>query len=71
MAELDKPYNRYYKSNMDIYNLEGAIFKWANEERDLLEPSGRPTNLAHPVDKAVWCRLMDPQVRCYGSKSSD
>lgn len=68
-AELDKPYNQYMKSNIDVYNLEGAIFKWANEMRGLEDLLGRSTKLAHPFDKFLWCHLMDVRVRGYGENS--
>jgi rhodanese-related sulfurtransferase len=39
-----------------VYNLEGGIFAWANENRPLVV-DGRPTRYAHPVD-AKWGALL-------------
>ena len=49
LDELQKPENQAAKSNMDVYNLEGSIFKWANERKDLVEPGGKSTILVHRV----------------------
>ncbi len=51
----------------DVYNLEGGIFKWANEDRELRRagPRGRASENAdkvHPYD-AVWGRMLDPDRR--------
>ena len=31
-----------------VYNLEGSIFKWAQEDRPLIDNSERPTAFVHP-----------------------
>lgn len=44
-----------------VFNLEGSIFKWANENRPIFA-SDRPTNLVHPYNPN-WGRLLKPQHR--------
>jgi len=51
----------------DAYNLEGGIFKWANEDRELRRagPSRGASESAdkvHPYD-AVWGRMLDSDRR--------
>ena len=45
----------------DVRNLEGSIFRWANEGRPLVR-DGSPTNVVHPYDP-VWGRLLDADRR--------
>lgn len=40
-----------------VYNLEGSIFKWANEKRPLYQ-SDRPTTLVHPYNQ-LWGQLLN------------
>ena len=42
-------------------NLEGSVFRWANEGRALVR-DGRAAETVHPYD-AVWGRLLDPDRR--------
>lgn len=44
-----------------VYNLEGSLFKWANEERPFFI-NDHPTLLVHPYDQ-LWGRLLKPQYR--------
>uniref|UniRef100_A0A1I8I1R8 TRUD domain-containing protein n=1 Tax=Macrostomum lignano TaxID=282301 RepID=A0A1I8I1R8_9PLAT len=44
-----------------VANLEGSIFKWANESRPMVDGSGRPTEFAHPYS-SMWGRLLRPEV---------
>ncbi|WP_420456501.1 rhodanese-like domain-containing protein [Rubrivirga sp.] len=44
-----------------VENLEGSIFRWANEGRPLVR-DGRPVAEVHPYD-AVWGRLLAPARR--------
>jgi len=44
-----------------IYNLEGSLFKWANESRPLVDNSGSPTKLVHPYNN-VWGRLLEKSL---------
>lgn len=43
-----------------VYNLEGSLFKWANEERPFFRD--HPTLLVHPYDQ-LWGRLLKPKYR--------
>ena len=60
--ELQKPENQELKSDMDVYNLEGSIFKWANERKDLVEPSGQSTTLVNTVSP-FWGLLVYKEMR--------
>ena len=45
----------------DVRNLEGSIFRWANEGRPVVR-DGTPVRAVHPFD-ATWGRLLDPNLR--------
>lgn len=60
--ELQKPENQELKSDMDVYNLEGSIFKWANERKDLVEPSGQSATLVNTVSP-FWGLLVYKKMR--------
>ena len=50
---------------LELYNLEGAIFKWANEGRDLEQPgAAKKTAVVHPYN-AVWGKILDAKLRSY------
>lgn len=36
--------------SLSIFNLEGSIFKWANEQRAMVTPTGVATTKAHPYN---------------------
>jgi hypothetical protein len=42
----------------NVANLEGSIFKWANEGRALVGPGGSPTRAVHEYD-ATWGGLLE------------
>jgi rhodanese-related sulfurtransferase len=44
-----------------VQNLEGSIFRWANEDRPL-EKDGKPAEKVHPYS-ATWSRLVKPEKR--------
>ena len=44
-----------------VENLEGSIFRWANERRPLEDGDG-PVTVVHPYN-AAWGALLDPAVR--------
>ena len=44
-----------------VFNLEGSLFKWANEERPLFR-NDHPTLLVHPYDQ-LWGRLLKSKYR--------
>ena len=45
----------------DVYNLEGSLFKWANEERPIYKNNSL-TSLVHPYNQ-VWGTLLKPKHR--------
>ena len=62
LDELEKPENQDIKSSMEVYSLEGAIFKWANERKDLVDPDGNDTDSIHAFDR-FWGLLVDKELR--------
>ncbi|KAH3774690.1 uncharacterized protein LOC127844237 [Dreissena polymorpha] len=48
-----------------VVNLEGSLFKWANERRPLVDAENQPTIYAHPYN-AVFGKLLDKDLRRYG-----
>lgn len=46
----------------NVLNLEGSIFRWANENRPLVESNGRATDKVHPYNR-VWGMLVDKSHR--------
>lgn len=45
-----------------MYNLEGSIFKWANENRQMVDHKNRSTVYAHPYN-AVFGKLLKKELR--------
>ena len=62
LDELNKPENQELKPSMNVYNLEGSIFKWANERKDLVEPGGKSTILVNTVSP-FWGLLVYKEMR--------
>jgi rhodanese-related sulfurtransferase len=46
-----------------VFNLEGGIFQWANEQRPLFK-DGQPTQCVHPCNNA-WGKLLKANARYY------
>lgn len=46
----------------DVFNLEGSIFSWANEDRPLVTAEGKSTKLVHPFDFR-YGKLLEPEHR--------
>ena len=46
----------------ELFNLEGSIFKWANEGRPMIDNRDRPTKHAHPYN-SVWGKLLNKSLR--------
>lgn len=44
----------------NVYNLEGSIFRWANEGRPVYR-DGQPVRHVHPYD-ALWGQLLDREL---------
>ena len=49
------------KGYTEVYNLEGSIFAWANEERPVYQGNERVT-VVHPHDR-TWGRLLKKSLR--------
>ena len=47
---------------LDIYNLEGGIFQWACEQREIVNERGEKVNTVHPYS-AFWGKLLPAQLR--------
>ena len=47
----------------DVWNLEGSIFRWANEGRPVYR-NGRPVAEVHPYNK-LWGTLLADSLRAY------
>ncbi|XP_073258506.1 uncharacterized protein [Porites lutea] len=62
LDELEKPENQDIKSSLEVYNLEGAIFKWANERKDLVDPDGNDTDSVHTFTRLKGM-LVDKELR--------
>jgi rhodanese-related sulfurtransferase len=50
----------------NVYNLEGGIFAWANDDRPLYR-DGERADVVHPYDK-LWGRLLREDLRATGLK---
>ncbi len=46
----------------NVQNLEGSIFKWANEDRPLVRDDGKAAEKVHPYSD-FWSRLVKPERR--------
>ena len=46
----------------NVRNLDGSIFKWANERRPLVRGESEPVTKVHPYS-AIWGRLLAPEAR--------
>ncbi|XP_070203879.1 uncharacterized protein [Littorina saxatilis] len=64
MAKSDKGPTQKCK----VYNLEGSLFKWANEGRAMVNPSGAPTKVCHPYN-TVWGKMLNKPLWSYGDPS--
>ena len=49
-------------SDLKLYNLEGGIFQWASEGREMVDQTGQKTALVHPYS-SVWGYLVPSQLR--------
>ena len=67
--ELEKHGNQELKSKLVILNLEGSIFKWANEGKELEDHKGARTLFVHPYN-VVWGRLLNSELRSYEPRDS-
>lgn len=49
-------------TSLSVYNLEGSLFKWANEKRHMVNSQGETTQFAHPYN-AVFGKLLNSELR--------
>lgn len=70
-----KLYSHLQKQNFDvrqieIYNLEGSIFKWANEGREgIVDNEGKPCKYVHPYN-TIWSKFLDAGKRKWPDNDS-
>uniref|UniRef100_K1QEU7 Uncharacterized protein n=1 Tax=Magallana gigas TaxID=29159 RepID=K1QEU7_MAGGI len=50
LAEIDLSRKDAASTNLSVYNLEGSLFKWANENRHMVNIRGETTKFAHPYN---------------------
>eukprot|EP00118_Oscarella_pearsei_P027226 m.1092 g.1092 ORF g.1092 m.1092 type:complete len:160 (+) comp5662_c0_seq2:12-491(+) len=48
--------------NCKLFNMEGSLFKWANEGRPMVNAKGEPTVKAHPYS-LLWGKLLKSELR--------
>ena len=47
---------------IQVWNLEGSIFKWANEGRPMVDENGASAQCCHPYS-VLWGKLLDADRR--------
>nr|CAB3263211.1 uncharacterized protein LOC104266301 [Phallusia mammillata] len=52
----------YDSQQIKLYNLEGSIFKWANEGRPVVTNDNQPIKFVHPFN-SVWGKLLNVDLR--------
>ena len=48
--------------SLDVYNLQGGIFQWAIEEREIVDTEGEKAAAVHPYS-SVWGMLLPGKLR--------
>ncbi len=48
----------------ELCNLEGSIFKWANEGKELVDCNNKKTECCHPYNY-LWGKLLETKLRVY------
>lgn len=56
------------RKDQPVYNLEGSLFKWANENRPIVDRNGAITEKVHPYN-SVWGKLLYSYKRADTSSS--
>eukprot|EP00106_Octopus_bimaculoides_P014597 XP_014782039.1 PREDICTED: uncharacterized protein LOC106877608 [Octopus bimaculoides] len=49
-------------TNINVFNVEGSLFKWGNEHRPMYNKNEEATVFVHPFNK-VWGKLLDAELR--------
>ncbi|XP_066936848.1 uncharacterized protein [Clytia hemisphaerica] len=52
------------RSSITLYNLEGGLFKWANENKRIVDDKGMETSFVHPYN-VVWGKFLEYDKRKY------
>lgn len=64
--ELKK--QNFYSKQIELYNLEGSIFKWANEGKPIIDKNGKETIYVHPYN-TIWGKFLEVKRRIYPENS--
>ena len=54
--------NKTDVNKLDIYNLEGGIFRWTCEQKEIVNDKGEKMNTVHPYS-SFWGKLLPAQLR--------
>ena len=54
------------ETTIKFYNLDGSLFKWANEGKPIVDSSDSPTHFVHPYN-ALWGKLLNERLRKYSN----
>ncbi|KAL4223626.1 hypothetical protein ACF0H5_017095 [Mactra antiquata] len=57
-----KDKGQYDEEKINVYNLEGSIFKWANESRPMVDINNKETKCTHPYN-AVFGKMLNKELR--------
>jgi rhodanese-related sulfurtransferase len=66
-AELAEKLEKDDDVDLPVKNVLGSIFQWANEDRPLETPDGKPATKVHPFNE-TWGRLLEPAKRLDAAK---
>lgn len=50
------------QQGITVYNLEGSLFKWANEGKPMVDINNRVTVYVHPYN-AIWGKLLEKKLQ--------
>lgn len=53
-----------------VHNLDGSIFRWASQGRQLVDQSGKPTESVHPYS-SLWGNLISADLHSWEQPSSN
>ena len=60
IQSLAKEDKELVDKKIKVWNLEGSIFKWANENRPMMDLNEQPTKFAHPFSY-TFCMLLQKE----------
>ena len=61
-AKSSEPEIQQLTSNIQMFNLEGSLFKWANESRPMVDSNNDVTAVCHPFN-AIWGKILRKEFR--------